>query len=112
MPSKQAPPHLRPRTRAWWRAVIVGYELEAHHVHLLTLAAEQLDRAAEARERLSQEGAYLTDRFGQLRLHPAVQVERDASMTYAKLMRELDLDAAVSEPRPPELRRWRHAAAS
>lgn len=106
--SRRAPEHLQPETQRWWRAVARVYSLEAHHLRLLTLAAEAWDRAQEARERIAADGAYLTDRFGQLRAHPAVAVERDSRIGFARLVRELDLDVdPPAEPkRPAMLRRY------
>ena len=42
MPTKsiKAPPHLTPETADWWRSVQSDYDLEPHHVRLLTLACE------------------------------------------------------------------------
>ena len=101
----KAPSHLRAETQAWFRAVVDAYELEPHHVRLLTLAGEAWDRAHEARETLEREGAYFHDRFGCPKAHPAVQVERDSRIGFARLLRELDLDG---EPAPdPRLRRRR-----
>jgi len=105
---KRAPAHLAPATRAWWRAVCTGYELEAHHVRLLTLAAEAWDRCQQARDIVASAGPVYTDRFGAPRAHPAVAIERDARLSFARLLRELDLD--VEPPpegaRPPNLRRF------
>jgi len=101
----KAPSHLREETQAWFRLVLDGYDLEPHHVRLLMLAGEAWDRALEARETLEGEGAYYMDRFGQPRAHPAVGVERDSRIAFARLLRELDLDG---EPAPdPRLRRRR-----
>ncbi len=93
------PAHLKPQTRRWWSSVIADFALEAHHVRVLTLAGEAWDRTQEARERLAADGTYLADRFGQLRAHPAVAVERDSRLAFARLLRELDLD--VEPPRSP-----------
>jgi hypothetical protein len=41
---------LRPATRAWFSSVLAEYQLEPHHIRLLTLAAESWDRCCEARE--------------------------------------------------------------
>ena len=57
------------------------------------------DRAQEARERLQADGIVTADRYGQLRTHPCVNIERDAKRLYAKLVQQLGLD--VAEPDLP-----------
>lgn len=98
------PKHLRAATAAWWKAVAAEYTLEPHHLRLLTLAAEAWDRCEEARETLAAEGAYFKDRFGQPKAHPALAVERDSRIAFARLLRELGLDLEPPESRPPALR--------
>jgi len=88
----KAPAHLSEATKRWWRSVIRDYALEEHHVRLLTLAAESWDRCVQAREAIANDGAYIRDRFGCLKVHPAVNVERDSKILFARLIRELDLD--------------------
>lgn len=100
--ARSAPKHLQPATAAWWRGVLRDFDLDEHHVRLLTLAAESWDRAQEARERLVADGAYYVDRFHQPKSHPAIGVERDARLAFARLLRELDLDAeAPADVRTP-----------
>jgi hypothetical protein len=79
------------------------YELGSHHLHLLTLAAEALDRAEQARVLLEEAGSPVyVDRFGAPRKHPAVTVEETARLQFARVVRELDLDAeSLPPPRPP-----------
>ena len=105
----QAPAHLASATAAWWRDVVATWDLDAHHVRLLTLAAEAFDRAVQAREILNKRGLTFMDRFRQPKPRPELAVERDSRIAFARLLRELDLD--VSEPgdeqRPPLLRRMR-----
>lgn len=102
MTAPRAPRHLREATRAWWRGVVADYALDPHHLRLLALCCEAWDRAQEAREVLEAEGTYVTDRFGQRKAHPAVAVERDARIGFARLLRELDLDAEPTpDPRLP-----------
>ena len=70
-PEARIPPaHLRPETSAWWLAVQEEYELEPHHVRILTLAAEAWDRGQEARETIDTEGISYLDRFGQPKEDP------------------------------------------
>ena len=98
------PPHLCAPTRHWWQAVIDGYELEPHHLRLLTLASEAWDQCVEAREAIAAHGLTFEDRFGQPRARPEVAIERDNRIAFARLVRELGLDVhEPEEPRPPAL---------
>lgn len=108
-PSATVPPSgLSDAAKAWWLATIEEYELEAHHVRLLSEAAWAWDRCQQARALVDSEGLTVIDRFGQQRPHPAIAIERDARTAYARVMRELDLDGA-REPdvRPPRASRNR-----
>jgi phage terminase small subunit len=62
---------------------------------------EALDRGEEARNAVKSDGTYLRDRFGQLKPHPALAVERDARVAVARLARELNLEPPAPEARPP-----------
>lgn len=98
----KAPSHLSKATQAWWRAIVNDYALEPHHLRLLTLAGESWDRAQQARRVIAAAGPYFADRFGQPRAHPAVDVERQSALAYARLIRELALDVELPrESRPP-----------
>jgi len=101
-----APHHLSAATRRWFESVLNDYQLEAHHVRLLTLACESWDRTCQAREILDREGLTYLDRFGCPRSRPEIAVERDSRIAFARLVRELDLDteAPPEASRPPALR--------
>ena len=101
----KAPKHLSTAAGRWWDAVVREYVLEEHHVRLLTLAAEAWDRCCEAREAIAKHGIVFEDRFGQPRTRPEVAVERDNRLAFARLLRELSLDTAPEESRPPALPR-------
>lgn len=92
-----APKHLRQNTAKWWRSVHKTYELDEHHTRLLQLAGEAWDRAEQAREALAEHGLTFEDRFGRPVARPEVAIERDSRLAFARLIRELDLDA---EPTP------------
>ena len=87
-----APAHLEPATRAWWLTVVRTWELDEHHVRLLTLAAEAFDRGVQARQILDRKGLTFKDRFGQPKPRPEVAIERDSRVSFARMLRELDLD--------------------
>jgi len=101
----QPPAHLGPETREWFRSVVADWALQSHHVRLLTLAAESWDRCQQAREILAKEGITIAGREGGVRPHPAVAIERDAKISFARLIAQLNLD--VEEPVAAKDRDWR-----
>lgn len=96
------PQHLASPTAAWWASVVATFELEPHHVRLLTLAAEAWDRAEQAREALAEHGLIFLDRWDQPHSRPEIAVERDSRIAFARLLRDLDLDTGPApDPRTP-----------
>ena len=82
--------------------VLAEYELQPHHVRLLSLAAEAWDRAQQARTALAEHGTTYLDRFGTPRARPEVAIERDSRLAFARILREVDLDGEVGpDPRLP-----------
>ena len=105
MTKMQPPDHLRPTTGQWFSSVLEEFELDAHHVRLLTLACEAFDRCTQARELLAKNGLVYVAANGDPRTRPEVAIERDSRLAFARLLRELGLDTAPEVPRPPSLRR-------
>ena len=99
------PKHLTPETATWWSSVMDEFELEEHHVRLLTLACEAYDAAKDARKVLQNEGKVFVDRFGQPKPRPEVATQRDSAISFARLLRDLDLDVDMiaARSRPPAL---------
>lgn len=98
----KAPKHLQKPTAEWWESVMKDYQLEPHHVRLLTLAAESWDRGQQAREAIEAHGLTYEDRYKQIRARPEVAIERDSRTAFCRVLRELALD--IEEPgenRPP-----------
>jgi len=90
--------HLKPATRRWIYNLQREYELEDHHLRLLILAGEAWDRCCQARELIELEGVTIKDRFDQLRPHPAVAIERDSRIAFARMLRETGLEVEGAEP--------------
>lgn len=100
----KAPKHLKPETGDWFNAVMRDYQLQDHHVRLLTLAGEAWDRGQQAREAIAEHGLSFIDRFKAPHARPEVAIERDARIAFARLLRELCLDIdPPSEARPPAI---------
>ena len=106
MTHHKAPKHIKADTAKWFLQVLSEYDLEPHHIRLLTLACEAWDGCEQARKVLSKEGQTYLDRFGAPRARPEVAIERDNRLAFTRLVRELDLDVeTVSAPsRPPGLK--------
>ncbi len=86
--------------------MVAEYVLEAHHLALLERACEALGRLVEARDAIARDGAYVEGRFG-VRAHPALAVEAQSRIAFARIVRELGLDlVAPAASRPPT--RWRN----
>ena len=101
----KAPKHLRAPTRRWFEQILTDYELESHHVMLLTLAAEAWDRHLQAREAINEHGATFVNRHGDIKPRPEVSLENNSRIAFARLMRELNLsEAPPDDRRPPGLR--------
>lgn len=86
------PRDLSASSAAWWRNVVATYELEPHHVTLVTAAARALDRAESARQAIARNGATYRDKHGVRRPAPEVVIERNSVVLFARLLRELRLD--------------------
>ena len=102
-PSVATPPsHLSADSKSWWLAIVEAFELDHHHVRLLLSCCEAWDRADTSRRRFARDGVFVTDRFGQLKSHPGVDVERKARDQFRLLLREIGLDVAPpTETRAP-----------
>jgi len=88
----KVPEHLKRASKAWFRQVMRNYELEPHHVRLLTLACEALERAEDAQKMLRKEGLIYSDRFGAPHPRPEVKIKEQAEIIFARLLRDLALD--------------------
>ena len=115
----KAPAHLRLDTRAWWESVNQSYDLEEHHLRLLTMAADAWDRACQAREILERDGIVIGGREAAVRPHPCIAIERDSRIAFARLVAQLNLDAESpvdssmrSAQRSTRPGGWRHGSAN
>jgi P27 family predicted phage terminase small subunit len=101
----EPPKHLSKEASAWWRSVVRDYDMEAHHLHLLEAACGAWERMVQARKEIASRGITFAAANGDLKANPAVAIERDARMAFARLVRELDLDAEgpADRSRPPAI---------
>ena len=102
---KTVPNFLQVEGRDFWISVLNDYDLEeSHHLKLLESASVCVDRIAQARRHIRKHGAFLKDRFGQMKENPAGKVERENKILFSRLVRELNLDLETPPAnRPPEI---------
>jgi hypothetical protein len=92
---------LQPKTKNWLKDVAKEFELDEHHMRLLVLAGCSYDRALEAKRTVDAESAVIEDRFQQKKAHPAVEIQKQASITFCRLLRETGLDLAGPDDSRP-----------
>ena len=93
----KTPAHLSPEMKVFFKAILKDFNLENHHIVLLTRACENLDRAEQARLQVAEEGLTTVDRYGSIKTHPCCKIELDAKNSARLLLRELGLDLEPAE---------------
>jgi hypothetical protein len=96
------PGHLSRSILTWASDVLDDFDASESQRRLIIAAAEAWDRAAQARRAIARDGAYVTDRYGSPKAHPAIAVERDSRAAFARILAQLGLDAVEEdEPQAP-----------
>lgn len=99
--TKKPPKGLQKPGRAYWHTVIEAFVLDDDGLELLFQSCSMLDRAESAAATIAAEGMVQRDRFGQLKPHPLVEIERQSRLAFARLRRELNLSEPPGNARPP-----------
>jgi len=86
----------------FWTKILGEYDLqEAHDLERLTMACKCLDDVIVIEERVKEDGRFTQNRYGGITEHPGGKSSRDTRALFMKIIRELNLDIAVPESRPP-----------
>jgi phage terminase small subunit len=67
------------------------------------MRVSSFDRGEQARQAIALDGALIATDAGGVKAHPAVTIERDSRIAFARLLRELDLDGTAIDG-PPALK--------
>ena len=87
-----APRHLGDHGRRLWKRLVAEFDLsDAASQELLEKAAVSADRAAQAREVIAREGITVKGASGVPVRHPAVVIERDATLAIQQAFKLLQL---------------------
>ena len=102
---KEPPSYLEPSTQEWFRSVLDEYQMEPHHIKLLTAACECWDRMQLARAAIEKYGLTMTDPKTLVeKARPEINIERDSKIVFMKLLRELNLSESPPDSRGPGLK--------
>jgi P27 family predicted phage terminase small subunit len=88
----RAPGGLSAEAKRWWRKIVAEWNLDDAALLLLENAMSAFDRMREAQAAIAADGITVTDRFGQVKQHPATLVERDSKATLLRHLKSLNLD--------------------
>ena len=83
--------HVSDAMRAFYKRIERKYRLSEHHQQLLAVACQAYSRMQEAQATVAREGLTTTDRHGQARPHPAIQIEIQCPTGFIRALRELAL---------------------
>lgn len=87
------PEHLNEDGATLFAAIAEDYDIEdSAGLALLTTACECLDRMRAAQARIAEDGEVTVDRYGSLKAHPAVQIEKDSRNGFMAALKQLNLD--------------------
>lgn len=91
MSAPTPPSHLSRRSKAFWRSIVADYDLPVEHLEVLRKALEASDRVDQAGELLREEGLVVTDKYGQVKPHPASSIETANRRQFLQLIEALKL---------------------
>jgi phage terminase small subunit len=94
----RAPSHLKGRARALWLRLRRDFVIDdGAGLALLEIGCTAYQRAESARLQIEREGSTVKDRYGGVRAHPAIGIERDAMGVALRALRGLHLAPDVPE---------------
>jgi phage terminase small subunit len=98
----RAPKELQKAGKKFWKQAHEELEFdEIQDLERLKMACRCLDEIANDEEVILAEGRFIKDRFEQVREHPAAKSIRDNKILFCRILRELNIDLAPAETRPP-----------
>lgn len=93
MSSVRAPSHLSDDAKRIWRDLQKEYAIvDAAGLLILQTACEAHDRMKAAAADIANDGQMVADRFGQMKPHSLLPVERDARAAMLAALKQLNLD--------------------
>lgn len=92
-PSPPAPKGLCPEAKKFWREINAGWCLDEAAAELLKVACLSLSRFYEAQEIVTREGCCFRTATGEIRRHPACEVEKTSRAGFQSALKDLGLES-------------------
>ena len=89
---KAYPAGLSGKSKKWYKLMTEFYGFGPDELVLLTQAAQTLDRIDEARAEVAEFGGYSSDRYGNRRKSPGIQVETDSKLLFIRILKALNIE--------------------
>jgi P27 family predicted phage terminase small subunit len=101
MKDKKPPKGLSKEASDWWKKIVSEYVLEDSAGYLLLqVALESFDTMRACQKAIKEQGLYIKDRWGQLKVNPLTITERDSKAQLLASLKSLNLDIEVLRPTP------------
>ena len=99
--SKRPPVHLSKEAKAIWKDLLAEYGIDdVAGLRILRVALESFDRAQSARVSIDRIGLLVKDKFGQVKPHPLLPIERDSRAAFLAGLKALNLDLEPLRDKP------------
>ncbi len=100
--SAPKPPHrLSAEAPRGWSKLAAEYGIvDDAGLLILNTAFEAFDRMLDTQASIAKDGATMVDRFGQMKAHPLLPVERDARAAFLAALKALNLDLEPLNAQP------------
>jgi P27 family predicted phage terminase small subunit len=99
--SKSAPKHLTKEAKKIFKELCEEYMLDdIAGLRILRVALEAFDRAQVARAEIEKDGMTVKDKFGQIKPHPLLPIERDSRAAFLAGLKALNLDLEPLNSKP------------
>lgn len=91
--AQKVPKHLSIEAKKIWRKLTKEYGIsDTGGLEILRQGLEAFDRAEAARISINKVGLLVKDRFGAIKAHPLLPIERDARSSYLQALKALNFD--------------------
>ena len=82
----------------WWAKIVAEWVLDDAGLLILQSGLEAFGRMREAAVLVDEHGVVTSDRFGQLKMNPAVTIEKDSRAAMLQAFKQLHLDLEPLKP--------------